>query len=142
MPKLNHLYLPNLTIYSTFIAGDFESSELNNADLVFCELFIANFKNSVLEGANLSETRAESASFEDANLKNTELKAANFRGSNFVRANLKNANIEGTNFTNANLENANFEDTNHEEAIFTGANLKGTILESLYTSEKKSEEEK
>ncbi|WP_288999496.1 pentapeptide repeat-containing protein [uncultured Psychrobacter sp.] len=141
MPKLNHLYLPNIAVYSTFIASDFESSELNNADMLFSELFIANFKNSVLEGANLTETRAESASFENANLKNSELKAANFKGSNFMGANLQNAHIKNTNFTNANLENANFEGTNHEEAIFTGANLKGTILENLYTSKEKSEEE-
>lgn len=142
MSALNHLYLPKIKMHSSFIGSNLKSSVFNNASLVLSTFFMSIFNNASFESANLSEVRAEHASFKDTNFKSTDLRRANFRAADLTGANLTDANLDGTNFTNANLENAKFENTNHEKAIFTGANLKGTILENLYPSEEKLEEEK
>lgn len=142
MSKLNHLYFPKILMNSIFIGSNFESSVFDNASLLFSNFFIVKFNNASFKGAELSEVRAENASFTNANFENAKLEQASFKEANLRGANFTNANLNCTDFTNANLKDANFEGTNHETAIFTGANLKGTILENLYTSEEKLEEEK
>ncbi len=134
--QLNNLDLSGCNLRNVFLDCSFNSAILDDANLVFSSLYLSTFKGTSLENANLYSVDLEDTNFEGANLKNAKL-----GGSSLKNANLKNANIDGTEFTHANLENANFEGTNYEKAIFTGANLKGTILEDLYTSEEKSEEE-
>lgn len=134
--QLNNLDLSGCNLRNVFLDCSFNSAILDDANLVFSSLYLSTFKGTSLENANLYSVDLEDTNFEGANLKNAKL-----GGSSLKNANLKNANIDGTEFIHANLENANFEGTNYEKAIFTGANLKGTILEDLYTSEEKSEEE-
>ena len=148
MSTFKNASLKNAKLYVTnFENVDFEGANFENAKLVESSLKGANIKNVCLSGANLERTnftkvQAEGADFMIANLEDANLNEANFTNANFVGANFKNANLNGTDFTNANLENANFECTNHEDAIFIGSNLKGTILENIYISEEKLEEEK
>lgn len=134
--QLNNLNLSGCNLSNIFLGCNFNSAILNDANLVFSNLYMSTFKNASLENASLYGVGFEETNFEGANLKNAKLGESSLKN-----ANLKNANIDGTEFTHANLENANFEGTNYEKAIFTGANLKGTILENLYTSEEKLERE-
>lgn len=135
----------NILINTRFINVNFKNSDIEGVDL----------SKADIDGCNFTETNAKRAKFN--NLKSIENDSLNFSKNSFNKANLEYtefrntdfrnvdfsyANITGADFTDANLENANFKGTNHEEAIFTGANLKGTILEGLYQSEEKLEEEK
>lgn len=114
-------------LQSSFRKSDIEDTSFENSNLLDCDL----------TRANVRDTRFIAASLEGANLSGSVFLNTNFAGANF-----ENANFSGTVFTNTNFENANFEGTNREKAVFTNCNLKGTILENLYTSEEKLEEEK
>ena len=126
--NLNDADLTGAVFYNTNLSGSsFEGAKLEGIELMSTNLTLTNFNNVEMSDATLSHANLDDSSFRSANLKNSSF--------NYV-------SINGTDFTDANLENANFEGVNHEKAIFTGANLKGTILENLYPSEEKSEDEK
>jgi len=163
--QLSYLDLKNCVFHGSFLSCNFSSSNFDNT-----KIFLSNFQRSVFHNASIKNARIMDVSFNDSEFSrvrfdNTEFMSVSFESADMVdvcltqadlyRVEFSKANLEGANltnikfeefryinFTNARLINADFEGTNHEEAIFTGANLKGTILESLYMSEEKSEEEK
>lgn len=134
--KLNHLFLSDAEIHSSFMFGELSSSIFYNAKLTSSNFFMSTCVNTRFVNAQLFDTNFEKSHLEGSDFTIAKLQRASFKNSDLQEVCFKGANLEGTDFTNANLENANLEGTNHEEAIFTGANLKGTILESLYSSEK------
>ena len=159
---LNSVCLDNTTMFM----NDFYGSDISSASMKNCKFSKCSFHSVNLDNSDFTNTRCIDLNFDygklnytvfnnvklvgvgfiNAEMKNVDFTNANLDSVDFINTNLKNANfnnakLRAINFTNANLENANFEGTNHEEAIFTGANLKGTILEPLYQSEEKSEEE-
>ncbi|MGP4865123.1 pentapeptide repeat-containing protein [Psychrobacter sp. T6-5] len=144
--NLNHLTISNTYAGSVLLMSNCTRANFENINFNLSTLWHTNFHRASLIEASFYYSNLCDATFDEANLERAEfdwtmMSRASFVGSNLKNASFNSVNMEGVDFTNANLENANFENTNHEKAIFTGANLKGTILESLYSLEEKSEEE-
>lgn len=130
---------------------NFESSIFKGSDFKEANLLQSSFRKSDIEGTSFENSNLLDCDFTRANVKDAKFIAASLEGANlsgsvfsntnFAGANFENANFSGTIFTNTDFENANFEGTNREKVVFTNCNLKGTILEGLYPSEEKLEEE-
>jgi uncharacterized protein YjbI with pentapeptide repeats len=69
----------------------------------------ANFQNSRLPLANLSENDFQGANFNFADLRFASLSGSNLKQAKFIRANLSGANITGGADRSGNMDYANFE---------------------------------
>lgn len=135
---------------SFFIGINFDNNNFLNVNFSEARIIETEFKNVGLEKVKFEGTVFLEVDFKKCNLKNIDLSESSFNAvgkvkfidSNLENASFKNANIGSVSFIDSNIIDANFEGTNHEEAYFKGSNLKGTILEPLYQSEEKLEEEK
>lgn len=128
-----------------FNYNNFSSAEFSQARIIDTEFKDSNFKKAIFE-----KTLLLKVDFKECNLENVDLSESSFNAigevgfidSNLKNTDFKNASIGTISFIDSNIVDANFEGTNHVESYFKGSNLKGTILEPLYPSEEKSEEEK
>lgn len=141
----------DVSMKESFLVGvNFNGNSLSNVNFSGAKVIDTEFKNINLKKIKFEKTVLLEVDFKKCNLKNTDLSESsfnavgkvNFIDSNLENVNFKNANIGSASFIDSNIVDANFEGTNHEEAYFKGSNLKGTILEPLYQSEEKLEEEK
>jgi hypothetical protein len=78
----------------------------------------ANLEDANLHDANLRGANLYGADLEDANLHGANLRGADLRGASLYGADLEDANLRGADLEDANLHGANLEDAN-----LHGANL-------------------
>jgi len=100
-----------------------QGAKLNNADLKFCNLAMANLSGAQLKYADLTHAKLMSA-----NLSQTFLLCSVMSRVDLTTANLSNAQLYHIDLTDANLTNANLERTNGESSILTNAKLIGANL--------------
>ena len=149
----NKIYKCNfkeVSMKDSFLAGvNFHDNDFLNINFSDARVIETEFKGGDIENMEFEKTMLLGVDFKRCNLKNIDLSEnsyhifgkVNFIDSNLENANFKNGSIGNMRFIDSNIVNGNFEGTNHEEAYFRGSDLRGTILENLYQSEKKSEEE-
>lgn len=115
--------------------ANFKNGIIQNADLAGSDINRTNFENADLSQSNISRTMIEGANFKRANLYGVTLRAANTRGviaestsfnlSNLTDADLSFADLRGASFIGAKLNNANLMGTHLDNTDFTHADLKG-----------------
>ena len=93
--------------------AEFESMNLNLADLfgALCtatSFDLANMQGAVLEGAVLRAASFKKTYLEEANFKHARLQDADFEGAHLVNANFEQSNLRGANLTEAIIIGANF----------------------------------
>ena len=93
-------------------------SSFTTDDLIYCD-----FKDQDLSGRNLSYSKLSGANLEEANFTDTVLISADLTNTNLQGANFTNSILKNTDLSGSNLKGANFTNTNLENAI-----LKDTIL--------------
>jgi len=125
--------------------GQFKSTkQCKNCNLTGIIIRYANYNNSVLTHALLTQVGFEYTAFANsdfsyANMVQSDIRKNVFSGSNFTGANLQYANCSGSNFsrvdfTNAKVSNADFSYTNliqakiTKEQLATVKSLQGAIM--------------
>lgn len=101
-----------------------KESILNGADLTE-----ANLRGADLTGANLAEANLAGANLGGANLKVANLRGADLKEAHLMGSFLSWANLSGANLSGANLSWANLSWADLKGADLAGANLSGVSLE-------------
>ncbi len=114
--------------------------DLNEANLLKVDLFLADLSKADLRGASLRGANLHLADLNNAELSGTGLLRANLNGANLTEANLsvgylKEANLVGANLTKANLTETNLLGANLSRANLSEANLNKTILNGANLTE-------
>lgn len=86
----------------------------------------ANFRGTILTGANLTSANLSGAILEEA-----ILTGANLTDAKLIRVNFKKAHLTDSQFQNANLSNADFSEARVTFAIFHHANLRNANMEKV-----------
>lgn len=91
------------------------------------------FKNTLMEGVNLSDSNLKDSTFQKVNLKSSvlnfsDLSKSNFQNSRLESVLIQHADLRGANFQGANLVGADLSDSDLRCANFSGANLRGALL--------------
>jgi hypothetical protein len=121
---------------------DLDFDNQNLSDLIVehgMDMFRANFRNAILDGANFDGVKLEEAVFDgaqcrDAQFTGAEMTKAQMIGTNFAGATLAEANLSychaiiGANFSGADLRRANFSRAIVERSNFSGADMGGADL--------------
>ncbi|MCA9540869.1 MAG: pentapeptide repeat-containing protein, partial [Myxococcales bacterium] len=92
---------------SSAVNADFRQCVLQNADLSGTNLTNALFDGANLSGINLSEANLAGASFGGANLRGAKLLGADLTGANLAGADLSSADLTGARLGMATLDGAN-----------------------------------
>jgi uncharacterized protein YjbI with pentapeptide repeats len=114
-----------LSLGKTGIIADFNSRNLDEANLEMANLPFAKFHFVSLESANLSGANLRQAELLHVKLSNAKLDGADLEGANIAEGDFSFSKCTGANFCDANLEGANFEGANLVKANFTRAILRG-----------------
>lgn len=105
--------------------ADFNSRNLDEANLEMANLPFAKFHFVSLKNANLSGANFRQAELLHVKLSNAKLYGADFEGANIAEGDFSFSKCTGANFSDANLEGANFEGADLVKANFTRAILRG-----------------
>jgi BTB/POZ domain-containing protein KCTD9 len=125
---LGSINLENANLqYAYLYLANLENANLENANLANAYLFGVKFHSANLENANLHNAYLKDAQFYHAKLQNAYLKDANLQDADFGSAQLKNANFGDADLTNANFQNANIEKVNFQNADRQSGNKSLTI---------------
>jgi uncharacterized protein YjbI with pentapeptide repeats len=114
-----------LSLGKTGILADFNSRNLDEANLEMANLPFAKFHFVSLKNANLSGVNFRQAELLNVKLSNAKLDGADLEGANIAEGDFSFSKCTGANFCDANLEGANFEGANLVKANFTRAILRG-----------------
>jgi uncharacterized protein YjbI with pentapeptide repeats len=114
-----------LSLGKTGILADFNSRNLDEANLEMANLPFAKFHLASLKNANLSGVNFRQAELLHVKLSNAKLDGADLEGANIAEGDFSFSKCTGANFCDANLEGANFEGANLVKANFTRAILRG-----------------
>ncbi len=99
--------------HSSFSNANFNYADLTNADLRGAYLEKATFRNTLMDGVNLSdanlhESRMEHISMHDGNLSNADLREIYLEG-DFTGTNLQNVKLKDASLVDVNLEGCYFK---------------------------------
>jgi uncharacterized protein YjbI with pentapeptide repeats/GTPase SAR1 family protein len=112
------------------------SQTLDNLSLVSSVFEFADFRNSVINTARLSDVKIENADFREALIKSANFADVNIENADFGRASvtsvhLADVKIENANFREALIVSTDFIDVKIENADFKAAAIKGSRFISL-----------
>lgn len=107
--------------------AEFAGADLSHANLTSASCSRTGFGSATFEAANLSEIRAENASFTQAGMRGAVLRAGVFRD-----ARIREADLTGADVVRADLRGADLERVNVDRASFDEADLRETRLIGLH----------
>ena len=105
-----------------------EIADLRNAVLRGADLSDANLRNAVLRGADLIDADLRGADLRGADLSDADLRGADLRGAVLRGADLRNAVLRGADLSDANLHGADLRNAVLRGAGLSDADLRGADL--------------
>ncbi|MDQ7032713.1 MAG: DUF2169 domain-containing protein [Desulfonauticus sp.] len=125
------IYKKTKSLEGRILSGlDLSGLDLKGVNLKGAICIGTNFKNTILDGANLSGVIARDADFSGASMKNTVSIKGIFTGSSIKEANLQGAYLKMCSLDKVDFTATDFQNARIEMVIFQGANFKDTNMQN------------
>lgn len=113
-----------------YTAADMRHCNATGGSFTTCEMFNANFDQSIFKGTDFSYSMMFGAVMTHTTFENCRMYWTNLSHANCQDASFKGSYLRRADFTRANLRNADFTGVHLDDTIFFGANITGAIMDA------------